>query len=84
MKTIALFKAFLHVISSICFHHYKITDIHFEVPSANYNNVYFDIYYKECKCGKRKKVLKPFTAIKCKVEINDKILMDGLKNKYYL
>ena len=77
---------YLHfVIGSFCFHNWKITDIEYEVPSTRYGNVYFDIYTKKCKwCNKQKRVMIPYTANKCKVSINSKIMMNGIENKYYL
>jgi len=68
-----------------CFHLWKITDINFEVQSKDYNNLYFDVYTKKCRfCSKTKKILVPFIAVKCKVNLNNDLIISGLINKKYI
>jgi hypothetical protein len=86
MNKLKRLNVFLYnVISCLLWHRCETVDVHFEVPSSNYNNVYFDIYRKKCKkCCKERVTTKPYTAKKCRIDINSKISMDGITGKRYL
>lgn len=53
LKTLRLYfviKRLLHI------HNYKITDLMYEQPIYDYDNMYCDYRIEKCKCGKTKRI----------------------------